>query len=69
MNEVIASCAVAAAIERARVAFAVCAAALESFTVTPMEKLPLAVGMPEMIPVPMPRLSPDDRPPEEIVQV
>jgi hypothetical protein len=51
------------------VAFAVCTVALESFTVTPMEKLPLAVGMPEIIPVPVPNLSPAGKLPEEIVQV
>ena len=69
VDEVIDSCVVVAATERARVAFAVCAVELESFTVTPMGKLPLDAGVPEIIPVPAPRLNPAGRLPEEIAQV
>ena len=69
VDEVIESCVVVAATERARVAFAVCAVELESFTVTPMGKLPLDAGVPEIIPVPAPRLNPAGRLPEEIAQL
>lgn len=49
-------------------AVAVCCTALESLTVTEIGKLPLAVGVPEMTPMLVLRLSPSGRVPEVIDQ-
>jgi hypothetical protein len=51
------------------VALVVWAGEPASWTVTPKEKLPLAVGFPEMIPVDGARLSPAGRLPEVIDHV
>jgi hypothetical protein len=59
----------AAAINRVTVAFADCADELASVTVTPNEKLPLAVGVPEMIPELAARLSPAGSLPVVTLQV
>lgn len=64
----IASGPAAAAIERARVAVLVWAGEPASVTVTPILKLPLAVGVPETRPVD-PRVSPAGRAPEVIDHV
>jgi hypothetical protein len=54
---------------RVTVAVAVWASDPASFTVTPNEKFPLIVGVPEMTPVDAARLSPAGRLPEEIDHV
>jgi hypothetical protein len=59
----------AAATDRVTVAVADCADELESTTETPNEKLPLAVGVPEMTPVFAARLSPAGSCPEAMLQV
>jgi hypothetical protein len=51
------------------VAVADCTDELESTTETPNEKLPLAVGVPEMTPVFAARLSPAGSCPEAMLQV
>lgn len=51
------------------VAVAVCAEEAESLTFTLTVKLPLAVGMPETMPVVAPRVSPAGKPPPVIDQV
>lgn len=56
--------AAAAAIDSARVALALRAGEAASFTVTPMLKLPLAVGVPEITPVAGASVSPEGRAPE-----
>ncbi|XWK67920.1 hypothetical protein RBB80_31800 [Tunturiibacter gelidiferens] len=52
-----------------RVAVAVCWVELESLTATVMEKLPLAVGVPEIMPVLAEMVRPAGRLPEEIDQL
>ena len=59
----------AATRERVMVAVAVWAGEPASWTATPKEKFPLAVGVPETRPVEGARLSPAGRAPEEIDQV
>jgi hypothetical protein len=54
---------------RVIVAVADCAEELESTTETTKEELPLAVGVPEMIPVDGARLSPAGSCPEAMLQV
>jgi len=66
LDVVIASGDAAAATESVTVTVAVLAGELESFTLTLMEKLPLAVGVPETIPVLAPRASPAGRLPDVI---
>jgi hypothetical protein len=66
--ELMASGVPAATRERVMVAVAVWAGEPASWTVTPKEKFPLAVGVPETRPVGA-RLSPAGRAPEEIDQV
>jgi hypothetical protein len=67
--ELMASGAPAATSERVTVMVAVWAGEPASWTVTPKEKFPLAVGVPETRPVEGARLSPAGRAPEEIDQV
>ncbi|XWK67921.1 hypothetical protein RBB80_31805 [Tunturiibacter gelidiferens] len=67
-EEVIASAGVPAAMVSERVAVAVCWVELESLTATVTEKLPLAVGVPEIMPVLAERLSPAGRLPETMDQ-
>jgi hypothetical protein len=67
--ELMASGVPAATRERVMVAVAVWAGEPASWTDTPNEKLPLAVGVPETRPVEGARLSPAGRAPEEIDQV
>ena len=64
----IVSGAAAAAIERARVAVVLWAGEPASWTVTPILKLPLVVGVPETRPLD-PRVSPAGRAPEVIDHV
>lgn len=59
----------AVAIERARVAVALWAGEPASVTITPILKLPLAVGVPETRPVVDARVSPAGRAPEVIAHV
>ena len=59
----------AATTDKARMPAAVWTGEPASLTVTPMEKLPLTVGVPEINPVVADRLSPAGRAPEEIDQV
>jgi hypothetical protein len=67
--ELMASGAPAATKETVTVAVAVRAGEPASWTDTPKEKFPLAVGVPEIRPVEGARLSPAGRVPEEIDQV
>lgn len=67
--EVIASGDPAATTERGKVTVAVCAVLAESLTITVTLKLPLAVGVPETMPVVAPRESPAGRLPPVIDQV
>jgi hypothetical protein len=66
---VIVSGVVPAAMLSGRVAGAVCCGELESFTIKEIEKLPLAVGVPEIMPVVAERLSPAGRLPEPVDQL
>ena len=59
----------AAATVKGIVAVADCADELESTTEAPKEKLPLAVGVPEMMPVFGARLSPAGSCPEAMLQM
>lgn len=59
----------AAATAKGTVAVADCADELESTTEMPKEKLPLAIGVPEMMPVSGARLSPAGSCPEAMLQV
>jgi hypothetical protein len=59
----------AATTDKARMPAAVWTGEPASLTVTPIEKLPLTVGVPEINPVVADRLSPEGRAPEEIDQV
>jgi hypothetical protein len=68
VDEVIVSGCVAAATVKDTLAVAVCCAELESLTITVIGKLPLVVGVPEMMPVLAARLSPLGRLPEVIDQ-
>ena len=68
VDEVIVSGGVAAVTVKEMLAVAVCCTALESVTMTEIRKLPLAVGVPEMMPVLALRLSPAGRLPEVIDQ-
>ena len=67
--ELIASGAPAATRERVTVDVAVWTGGPASLTVTPKEKLPLPVGVPEIAPVEGFKLRPVGRDPEEIAQV
>jgi len=58
-----------AATDKANLVLAVCGVVEESFTATVTAKLPLAVGVPERIPVVGARLSPAGRLPPEIDHV
>jgi hypothetical protein len=58
-----------AVIDKVRVAVAVCCGELLSVTVTPREKVPPAVGVPEMIPLDVARVSPDGSWPEVMLQL
>jgi hypothetical protein len=55
--------------DKVRVEVAACCGELLSVTATPREKVPLVVGVPEMMPLDAARVSPDGSCPEVMAQL